>query len=646
MIYMEKVWESHVKITDRFWKKRLDIVKNQMIPYQWEALNDRLPDTEPSHAIENFRIAAGESEGEFYGMVFQDSDVAKWLEAVAFLLENEPDAKWETTADEVINLLEKAQGADGYLNTYYTVKEPDQRWTNLRDHHELYCAGHLIEAAVAYYRATGKDKFLHIMIRYADYIEETFGPENHKRKGYPGHQEIELALVKLYEVTNNHKYLKLSEFFIEERGKRPHYFDLEKQARKEEKPYWFTGGYRYSQSHLPVREQETATGHAVRAVYMYSAMADLAAYTNDPSLKETCEKLWNNVTNKQMYLTAGIGSMEYGEAFSFDYDLPNDLSYTETCASIGLIFWAKRMLDLEAHHKYADVMERALYNGAISGMDLDGRTFFYVNPLEVVPKEVESRDEKKHVPPVRQKWYGCACCPPNLARLIASISHYIYTKREEEIFVHLYMSNENNMEVGGHQVEIKQKTNYPWDGEVTIKLSPEVDTSFTLALRIPGWATKADVKINGEIMDFQPIMKNGYARLSRTWKQGDTVELNLDMEIQRVRSHPSVRHSLGKVAIQRGPIVYCLEEVDHGKELHSIYLPKDADLKFEYEEDLLGGVVTLFGEAERVEGSVWKDALYSTSDQEVKPIHLKAIPYYAWCNREPGGMVVWINEKL
>ncbi|MGM0855223.1 MAG: glycoside hydrolase family 127 protein [Bacillota bacterium] len=644
-MYQGKVAKSHMKITDSFWKERMGIVKNQMIPYQWEALNDRLTDTEPSHAIENFRIAAGESDGEFYGMVFQDSDVAKFLEAVAFLLENESDVKWENTADEVIDLLEKAQGADGYLNTYYTVKEPDKRWTNLRDNHELYCAGHLIEAAVAYYRATGKVEFLNIMIRYADYIDDMFGPEDHKINGYPGHQEIELALVKLYEVTKNEKYLKLSKFFIDERGKQPHYFDLEKQARKEENPYWFTGGHRYSQSHLPVREQETATGHAVRAVYMYSAMADLAAHTNDPSLKETCEKLWNNVTNKQMYLTAGIGSMEYGEAFSFDYDLPNDLSYTETCASIGLIFWAKRMLELEVHHKYADVMERALYNGAISGMDLEGQKFFYVNPLEVAPKEVESRKEKKHVKPVRQKWYGCACCPPNLARLIASIHHYIYTKSKEEIFVHLYMGNEKTMEVSGHQVGITQKTNYPWDGKIAIELSPEVDTTFTLALRIPGWVTTVEVKVNGEIMDFQPMMKNGYAFLSRTWKQGDKVELNLDMTIQRVRAHPSVRHSFGKVALQRGPLVYCLEQVDHGEKLHSIYLPKNADLKAEYKGDLLGGVVTLLGEAERVDESEWKDGLYGTSDREVKPIQLKAIPYYAWCNREPGELVVWINEK-
>lgn len=641
-----KVAKSPMKITDSFWKERMDIVKNQMIPYQWDALNDRLTDTEPSHAIENFRIAAGESDGEFYGMVFQDSDVAKWLEAVAFLLENESDDKWENIADEVIDLLEKAQGADGYLNTYYTVKEPDKRWTNLRDNHELYCAGHLIEAAVAYYRATGKDKFLNIMIRYADYIDETFGPEDQKIKGYPGHQEIELALVKLYEVTNNEKYLKLSKFFIDERGNQPHYFDVEKQARKEEKSYWFAGGHRYSQSHLPVREQETATGHAVRAVYMYSAMADLAAYTNDPLLKETCQKLWNNVTNKQMYLTAGIGSMEYGEAFSFDYDLPNDLSYTETCASIGLIFWAKRMLELEAHHKYADVMERALYNGVISGMDLDGQKFFYVNPLEVVPKEVESRDEKKHVKPVRQKWYGCACCPPNLARLIASIHHYIYTKSKEEIFVHLYMGNETTMEISGHQVGITQKTNYPWDGKVAIELSPEVDTAFTLALRIPGWAATAEVKVNGEIMDIKPKMKNGYAFLPCTWKQGDTVELNLDMPIQRVRAHPSVRHSFGKVALQRGPLVYCLEQVDHGEQLHSIYLPKDTDLKAEYEEDLLGGVVTLYGEAEKVDESEWNGVLYDTNDRVVNPIQLKVVPYYAWCNREPGEMVVWINEKL
>lgn len=348
---VEEIATNKVKINDRFWGRYLEVVRNHVIPYQWDALNDRLPDTSPSHAIENFRIAVGESSGEYYGMVFQDSDIAKWLEAVAYSLENEPNEELEKTADEVIALLGRAQDENGYLNTYYTVKEPNNRWTNIRDNHELYCAGHLIEAAVAYYQATGKKQFLDIMCKYADHIDSVFGPEEDKLKGYPGHQEIELALVKLYDVTGQEKYLNLSKYFIDERGKQPHYFDIEKEKRKETKPFWFNDDYAYHQAHKPVREQKEAVGHAVRATYMYTAMTDLALKTKDESLKKACEELWNNVTQKQMYVTAGIGSMEFGESFSFNYDLPNDLSYTETCASIALVFWANRMLQLEANNK-------------------------------------------------------------------------------------------------------------------------------------------------------------------------------------------------------------------------------------------------------------------------------------------------------
>lgn len=360
-------------------------------------------------------------------MVFQDSDVAKWLEAVAYLLEEKRDSELEALADDVIELLGRAQQPDGYLNTYYTVKEPGKRWTNLRDNHELYCAGHLIEAAVAYFQATGKRRFLDIMCKYADYIGTVFGRGEGQIPGYDGHQEIELALLKLYEATGNENYLKLSQYFIDQRGQQPHYFDQEKEARGETGAFWYDGGYRYHQAHIPVREQKQAVGHAVRALYMYTAMAGLAAKTGDESLKQACQTLWENVTKRQMYITGGVGSSAFGESFTFDFDLPNDTVYAETCAAIVLVFWARRMLELEMDGKYVDVMERALYNGTISGMDLDGKRFFYVNPLEVWPKACE-RHDKRHVKPVRQKWFSCACCPPNLARLIASIGHYIYSQ--------------------------------------------------------------------------------------------------------------------------------------------------------------------------------------------------------------------------
>ncbi|MBO1514566.1 glycoside hydrolase family 127 protein [Metabacillus bambusae] len=642
---IEQKGKSNVKITDSFWKKRLEIIREHVIPYQWEALNDRIPDTAPSHAIENFRLAAGEAEGEFFGMVFQDSDVAKWIEAVAFSLENEPNEELEQIVDEVVALLGRAQDENGYLNTYYQVKEPKNRWTNVRDNHELYCAGHLIEAAVAYYHATGKRQFLDIMCQYADHIASVFGPEENKLKGYPGHQEIELALVKLFDVTANENYLNLSKYFIDERGKQPHYFDLEKKERNEKKPFWFNDDYAYHQAHKPVREQKEAVGHAVRAVYMYTAMADLASKTNDESLKKACETLWENVTQKQMYITAGIGSMVFGEAFSFDYDLPNDLSYTETCASIGLVFWAKRMLNLEVNRKYSDVLETALYNGTISGMDLDGKKFFYVNPLEVQPEASEKRNDKKHIKPVRQKWFGCACCPPNIARLVASIGHYIYTQNQNELFVHLYMGHETQIEIAGNQVGIVQKTNYPWDGKISINISPESEQQFTIALRIPGWSKGAVVKVNGEIVDHEPLMKNGYVYINRNWSENDQIELALQMVIERIQANPLVRNNNGKVALQRGPIVYCLEEVDNGKSLPSIFLPRNAELTAKFEEDLLEGIVVISGQAERMEDAGWENKLYRPVEEHTRKVEIKAVPYYAWCNRQPGEMIVWVNEK-
>src|SRR5690625_1118398 len=379
---------KRVEVHDAFWRTYMKLVRDQVIPYQWEALNDRIPNASPSHAIENLKIAAGEASGDFHGMVFQDSDVAKWLEAVAYSLETDPDDQLEQTADEVIDLLGRAQQADGYLNTYFTIKEPENRWGSLMHNHELYCAGHFIEAAVAYYNTNGKRKFLDIMCRYADYIDTVFGEDDSKLSGYTGHQEIELALVRLYRVTNNDKYLKLSQYFIDARGNKPHYFDEEREKNApgvfEEMVQHFDHFFEYNQSHKPVREQDKAVGHAVRAVYMYTAMADLAAETGDHVLAEATKTLWGNATQCQMYVTGGLGSSVHGEAFSFDYDLPNDLCYTETCASVGLVFWARRMLDLEANGAYADVLERALYNGTISGMDLDGQKFFYVNPLEEI----------------------------------------------------------------------------------------------------------------------------------------------------------------------------------------------------------------------------------------------------------------------
>jgi DUF1680 family protein len=642
---------KNVKINDNFWSKYVQLVRDVVIPYQWEALNDRVPDAEPSHAIKNFKIAAGLEEGEFYGMVFQDSDVAKWLEAVAFSLETKPDNELEKTADEVIGIIEKAQEEDGYLNTYFTVKERSKKWTNLHECHELYCAGHMIEAAVAYYNATGKRKLLDVVCRFADHIDTVFGPEPEKKKGYPGHQEIELALIKLYHVTKEERYLNLAKYFIDERGTKPYYFDVEWEKRGRIS-HWLgkvsnapSTGSEYNQAHLPVREQSKATGHAVRGVYMYSGMADVAAETGDLELLEACKRLWNNTVSKQMYITGGIGSMAHGEAFSFDYDLPNDTVYAETCASIGLMFFANRMVHMDAKGEYADVMERALYNTVISGMSQDGKRFFYVNPLEVVPEGCQKNQTKFHVKPERQKWFGCACCPPNIARLLTSLGHYIYSVNDSTIYTHLYIGGEVETELMGSKVKITQETEYPWAEKIRMRISVEEQKEFSLALRIPGWCKKAAIKINGQVIDISSIIKDGYAALNRIWSNNDVVELLLAMPAQRIKTNPKVRENIGKVALQRGPVVYCLEEVDNGTNLQELALPKEANLEVNFDSELLGGVPTITAEAERTKHDNWEELYKADTQDEITTQKIKFIPYYAGANRNVGEMTVWVRER-
>lgn len=639
---------KQVTVEDAFWKKYKQVVAEEVIPYQWRALNDELPDTEPSHAIENFRIAAGESSGEYYGTVFQDSDLAKWLETVAFSLRDHPNPELERQADEIIELLGRAQAEDGYLNTYYMLKEPDNRWTNLRDNHELYCAGHFLEAAVAYYETTGKTKLLHIMEKYVSLIQQTFGTEAGQLKGYPGHEEIELALIKLYNVTGKQSYLELAQYFIEQRGQEPIYFVEELERRKEIQTAstWndddrinFGLGFEYQQAHRPVREQKEAVGHAVRAMYLYTAMADLAAVTEDTSLLQACDTLWEDVTNHKMYITGGVGSAVNGEAFTSKYDLPNDTMYCETCASVGLVFWANRMLRMAPDRKYADVLERALYNGTISGMDLDGKRFFYVNPLEVNPFQA-SRADQEHVKPERQKWFFCACCPPNLARMIASVEDHVYTQTEDTLYTHLYMAGRAGLTLSGQEVEIVQTHHYPWNANIQLTVRMADPAAFTWALRIPGWCRQAEVKVNGEKVPVSALDK-GYLLIQRTWNDGDKVTLHLAMPAERMRSHSLVSMNQQQVALQRGPVVYCLEEVDNGANLGSLRLPQDSPIHEKFEEELLGGIVKLSAEGYRLTGP---SDLYSSEPLAKVPQRITAIPYYAWCNRAQGEMRVWIYE--
>lgn len=616
----ESISLRKIKIKDSFWTDKIDLVRNVVIPYQWEVLNDRVNDAAPSHAIKNLKIAAGLIEGEFYGFFFQDTDLAKWLEAVAYTLSTHPDAQLEKLADDAIELVGLAQQEDGYLNSYFTTKAKGKRWTNLEECHELYTAGHFIEAGVAYYEATGKKQLLQIVCKLADYIDTVFGEEPEKLHGYDGHQEIELALIRLYEVTKNEKYAKLGKYFIDERGRDPYYFTGEWEKRdcisawsnqKIDSP---ENRRKYLQAHLPVRLQKEATGHAVRVVYMLTGMADVARVYGEKELYKACKTLWDNIVSKQMYITGGIGSTHAGEAFTFDYDLPNDMVYAETCASIGLIVFAQRMLQMELNSCYADVIERALFNIIIGSMSDDGKHYFYVNPLEVWPEACEKNPDKHHVKPVRQAWFGCACCPPNLARLLSSLGKYIYTYNEETLFVHQFISSEVETTFDDQLVRLKQESNYPWEGNIhfTVEMEEKVAKMFTIAIRIPNWCRKASLMIDGEEILLNDTIKNGYARITYEWKNGSQILLNLDMPIEMMKANPKVRANAGKVAIQRGPVVYCLEEVDNGENLSALRIRGDGKFKLIDDTDLFGGAKSILLEGEREVDETWGDALYQS----------------------------------
>jgi hypothetical protein len=564
--------------------------------------------------------------------VFWDSDVAKWIEAAAHSLATHPEPQLERRLDEVIDMIAKAQQPDGYLNTHFTVVQPDMRFANLRDWHELYCAGHLIEAAVAYFHATGKKKILNTVCRYADYIGSVFGTQPGQKRGYDGHEEIELALVKLYHTVGERRYLQLAKYFVDERGQPPHYFDVEAKARGEDPAAYWAKTHEYTQSHMPVREQRVPVGHAVRGMYLYSAMADLAAEFNDHELLAACRSIWKHLVEKRMYVTGGIGSSCANEGYTADYDLPNETAYAETCAAIGLILFTHRLLQSEPDGVYADVLERALYNGALSGVSLRGDRFFYENPLE-------SRGNHH-----RWEWHECSCCPPNLARLLSSLGQYIYSRDENELYVHLYVGGSAAFDIGGKEVRLSQKTDYPWEGKIHLQINLDSPAEFTLALRIPGWCRAPEIKINGETVAVSPALQKGYAKLQRLWQGGDVVELDLPMQVERVQAHPNVRANCGRVALQRGPLVYCLEESDNGKNLNDLALPREENLAVRFEKNLLGGVAVITGTGKRRAFDGWEGALYRAEDSTQEYIAFKAVPYFAWDNRAPGEMLVWLRE--
>ncbi|MBQ7848585.1 MAG: glycoside hydrolase family 127 protein [Clostridia bacterium] len=673
---------KQITVTDPFWHREMELVRKEVIPYQWDALNDRVPGADPSWCMRNFRTAgkmmaeqrqnaqytppaysyrgfnalpddpANPEEGRFYGFVFQDTDFSKWIEAVGYSLTQHPDPELEKLADEAIDVVCAAQTPDGYLDTYYIINGMDAALTNLRDHHELYCLGHLVEGAVAYYQATGKDKLLRAAARFADYIAERFGPEEGKCKGYPGHEIAEMALVRLYEVTGEEKYLKLSKFFVDQRGQKPFYFAMEDKARAEKAGQKWRGnpddGSSYHQANKPVREQDEAVGHAVRAVYLYSGMADVARLTGDDELLAACQRLWDNIVHKKLYVTGGIGGTVHGEAFSYEYDLPNDSAYSETCAAIGLAFFARRMLQIRPDSQYADVMELALYNTVLSGMALDGKSFFYVNPLAVVPSACRKDQRLHHVQPIRRKWFGCACCPPNIARIVSSIASYAYTENEDTLFTHLYVGGEIRKDFGGKQLTMQVDAKMPWHGHVYVTLHCDEPVTGTLAFRMPNWAPDTVLTCG----DKQPVYKDGYAYFTGEWHDGDMIRLHMPMMIRMVAANPAVREDVDKVAFMRGPVTFCAEQADNGDKLHLLrvdtrYIGDHGEgIVREFDFDTFGyETVRLHVPAKRLvvdeNGPLYTP--WQPPKEETTTIHL--VPYYTWANRGEGEMLVWLRRK-
>lgn len=637
---------QNVHIQDSFWDRYLGLVKEVLIPYQWDILNDRLEDVETSHCIKNFKIAAGLESGEFYGAVFQDSDLAKWIEAASYSLAVYPDKDLENTIDEVIDLIEAAQQEDGYINTYFTIHDKSLRFTNLQEGHELYCAGHFMEAAVAYYRATGKDKLVCIMKRFADLICEEFSSAKNS-KGYPGHQEIEIGLYKMYEVTGEVKYLKQAKMFLDRRGEQPNYFLEEAKRPGFKRIFDEFKNYdpAYSQSHLPVREQKTAEGHAVRAVYMYSAMADVGAEYDDGTLVAACKRLWDNMVKRRMYITGSIGSSGLLERFTTDYDLPNGSNYSETCASIGLALFGRRMARITRESKYYDVVERALYNTVLSGIAMDGKSFFYVNPLEVWPDHCIPRTSKEHIKPVRQKWFGVACCPPNIARTLASLGEYIYFAEEDAIWVNLFISNKAKFTVNNQELTLDMQTNFPYEGHTRIELKGKAFVKGKIYLRIPDYVKDYKILVDGGVVD-SPQITGGYCVLELEMDQR-TIDIHFDLTPRFVRANPLVKENIGKVAVMKGPLVYCMEEVDNESNLPAYYIDTSSKLLEYYDKELLGGTVVIKCEGKKVTQEGWDvNQLYSeqkiTSEQKM----LTFIPYPYWGNRKTGEMLVWVKEML
>ncbi|WP_436926170.1 glycoside hydrolase family 127 protein [Halosimplex amylolyticum] len=636
---------TDVELDDEFWSPRVETNRDVTVAHQYDQL-------ETNGCLENFRRVADGETGGFEGPMFIDSDAYKWLEAASYVLANHDDADLRERVDEVIELVADAQQADGYLDTYFQLVEPDQKWTNLSVMHELYCAGHLVEAAVAHYRATGEESLLDVATAFADRIDQQFGPDG--QTGVPGHEEIELALVKLYRVTDEERYLDLARYFVDARGQRPspladelaniddiaganfvhHGHTAAEGARNH---FLRDGEYdgSYAQDHQPIRDQETVEGHAVRAMYCYTGVTSLLQEIEDDELWAAMRRLWTNMTTKRMYVTGGIGSEHEHEGFTEDYDLPNDTAYAETCAAIGSIFWNQRLFELTAETAYADLIERTLYNGFLAGVSAGGDRFFYVNPLET--------DGDHH----RKEWFYVACCPPNAARLLASLERYVYGRGTDgdALYVTQFVGSSVETELGDETVSFTQSTEYPWDGETTIEFTHDEPVDFDLRIRVPDWASDVALSVNGASVSASTA--DGYVSVEQAWNPGDEVTLSFSLPVDALTADPRTRADAGRVALRRGPLVYCIEDADQSVPVESLTVSDGADsFEPDHDPDLLGGVTTLRGSGTAIDLDGWEESLYRPAESvDREDVDVVAVPYYAWDNREDGSMTTWLPKS-
>lgn len=614
---------SQVSIMDVFWSGRMQTVATGTLDVCVLYTENK------TGRIRNFEKAAARS-GKHEGIYYDDSDVYKAIEAMAYSLKNSPNPVIEAKADEWIEKIAAAQWQDGYLNTYYQLTDINKRWSDM-EKHEDYCAGHLIEAAIAYYNTTGKRKLLDVAMRFADHIDSTFRKSG--RHWVSGHQEIELALMRLYHHTNERRYLELAQWFLDQRGRgygKGVIWDDWKD------PF-------YCQDGVPVKEQKEITGHAVRAMYMYTGAADVAAVTNEEGYINAMKTIWEDVVYRNMYITGGIGAQGKNEGFGTDYDLPNESAYCETCASVGMVFWNQRMHMLTGEGRYIDVLEKSLYNAALDGLSLNGERFFYGNPL------ASSGNDS------RREWFGTACCPSNIARLVSSLGNYIYSQSQGATWVNLYIGSKVRLPADNKFLGLTMQTGYPWKGNTTIRVTEAPRSVHQLRLRIPGWlqepapgglysytgnkaTTGFELRINGKVVTYRE--EAGYAVIDRMWKAGDLVEINTPMEVRRIVSRPELKQNSDRVALAYGPMVYCVEGADNGNAAFNFILPAEAGFSVQYEPGLLGGVNTISMIASVAEPD--KDG----QGISMKSVPIKAIPYFSWNNRGAGEMQVWLPTAI